>query len=90
MSPRSYSVGDRVIAIREYEGNNLIKGAHGTVLFYDAVNERYAVEYDEYVEGHTCDNECGHGYGWYTAESCLEPEPVQELAPHMTYEELMI
>lgn len=88
MGERVFKVGDRVIAISEYEGNDDIVGVTGTVIEVRGTS-LYSVAYDDYIGGHTCNGKCNDGHGWRTSARCLEffiiPEPVIT----MSYDEVM-
>ena len=89
MGERAFKVGDRVIAIRAWDGNDDIVGVTGTVVEVRGTSV-CSVNYDDYIGGHTCDGKCSDGHGWRTSASCLDffiiPEPVIT----MSYDEVMV
>ncbi len=86
---QKFSVGDRVIAIADFDNNFEIIGIASEVLGYND-NGLVAVKYDDHIEGHTLDERCEDGYGWYTDESCLELYQEPEIIVSMSYDEVMI
>jgi hypothetical protein len=65
-----FKVGDRVRAIKGCSGSNIL-GKIGTVL--KVSNCDVAVEFDEYIYGHTCGGKAKQGYGWWCKTDILEP-----------------
>lgn len=86
-----FKVGDRVLCVAKYDGNESIVNMTGTVLQLQP--HWVSIEYDELVdEGHDCDGLCTYGYGWNTGYECLELYKEPELAAEVTipYEALSI
>ena len=75
-----FKIGDRVICIDEYDGNDLIKGEKGIIKSlgsgcFGSEKNSYLVEFDNSVSGHY--GHGGHyidGHCWYIAESILRLE----------------
>jgi len=57
-----FKIGDRVIALEEYESNGSIVGQSGRII--DKNDGIYLVEFDKYISGHNGNdhqsNKCGH------------------------------
>ena len=86
-----FKIGDRVICIAPYDGNDEIVGLTGTVC--GRITSTWCgVQYDfPLTSGHSCSGNCDSPYGWETAFACLEhyvEEPPAVIA--MSYEELNI
>jgi hypothetical protein len=94
MSPKQtkkkFNIGDRVVAIDVYDGNEKIVGVSGNIISIRD-NGNCAVEFDEYVGGHSLEGRCEDGYGWYVTQSCLDhlQDYLIQLAPPMSYDEVM-
>lgn len=87
----TFRVGDRVIGVKEYDGNEDIVGTLGTIRAVEGSGS-YAVQYDDPIEGgHGCGIGIPNGYGWHTRGSCLAlyqpPAPVEV---QMSYDEVMM
>ena len=70
-----FSVGDRVVCVKPYDGNEKIVGVSGTVV--KAKKDYVGVAFDKDVAGHDLDGDCIFRYGWYFhsydgGESCIE------------------
>lgn len=90
MQTFNFAVGDRVVGIEAYDGNDEIVGVAGTILAIDS-DGRYSVEYDDEVSGHNLESRCADGHGWHTGGHSLAPykDPENPLAPPMAYDEVM-
>lgn len=69
-----FKIGDRVVCIGIMSNNPKTKGAHGRVVADDCYMERLGVEFDEYIEGHTCADRAKSGHGWYVDPGLLRHE----------------
>ena len=71
----TFSIGDRVIVTHSYDGNEKIVGMCGVVIEREKLGgKRYAVRFDEDVDGHSCGGRCADGRGWWVPGQYLEPE----------------
>jgi len=71
----AFKVGDRVRY--RYDGvpphiHTINSVAIGTVVVYDAVIGSIGVEFDEFIDGHSCNGYAQYGYGWNLTEHDLE------------------
>lgn len=71
-----FKIGDRVMAIKPYDGNERIVGKTGTVVGF--MGARIGVEFDEIVDGHSCSymglKSLGEsGCCWWCPAETLEP-----------------
>lgn len=67
-----YEIGDRVKAVVDYPmlNNNIFAGDLGTVC---ELGFRVGVKWDkELPNGHSCDEHCKYGHGWYVEEHEIE------------------
>lgn len=77
MRPK-FKKGDRVLAIKNYDGNNLLRGVKGTVMERMSPAGRqqehaiYAVCFDLCVDGHSFGSRCKMGYGYYLPSTHLK------------------
>ncbi len=74
-----FQVGDRVVLIvdRPDANESMHPGLCGTVtlaLDLDDETQRIGVEWDLYVDGHTCDDTCESGHGWFVNSTDVMPE----------------
>lgn len=73
-------IGDRVIAIEEYDGNSSIVDKHGTILYIDKCSWTdhyiYTVQFDDCIEGgHRGTGGTGlNGHCWNLEVQCLKLE----------------
>ena len=88
---RKFSIGARVIAVKEWDGNLSIVGTIGTVVGYDYFGN-VCVAYDEFVGGHTLNGLCQKGHGWRCPERCLGHYVAASTPSIITlsYEEVML
>ena len=86
-----FKIGDRVICVSEYDGNQEIVGMTGTVCG-PMRPDWCGVVYDSALtRGHDCRGNCDAPYGWETSYACLELyEDSANVVPAMAYEELNI
>ena len=65
----SFDIGDRVIATKTIDGNNLT-GKYGTVV---STGDYIGVQFDERIPGgHDCRGQGTLGYCWFCYCSCLQ------------------
>ncbi len=74
-----FYVGDRVVLITDRPDCNedMHPGLTGTVVQLDDQEQdcpRIGVAWDREIGGHSCDNNCESGFGWYVDESDIQPE----------------
>ena len=81
-----FNIGDRVRCIVDHpdNNNNIVRGSTGTVVNCEDVNIFCSasaivygivfVEWDEYVNGHSCDGSAKYGYGWNVEQHQIELE----------------
>lgn len=69
-----FEIGDRVCSIVNYpdDNQNIVIGSVGTVVNIDY--NIICVEWDDDVEGHTCDGNAMDGHGWNVEEYQIELE----------------
>lgn len=65
MEDSKFQTGDRIRATVTV-GAEEVNDAVGTIIDIDFHD--YAVRFDEYIGGHTCDGLCEDGYGWWVYE----------------------
>lgn len=91
MRHRLFQVGDRVIAMKQCDGNESIVGLVGTVMNYSG--EMVGVMFDDLISfGHNLNGGCENGYGWYVFDDVLQHYTDPEVSIEnvsVTYEELM-
>lgn len=68
-----FKVGDRVKAIKPTSSNMNIVGKVGTIAHVIPNWTGYCVEFDEYINGHSCGGNAKDGHGWNCDEDTLEP-----------------
>ena len=66
-----FKIGDRVMAIKPYDDNEIIVGKTGTVVGFTGVE--IGVEFDEIVGGHSCYSNGKSGCCWWCSAETLEP-----------------
>lgn len=74
-----FKIGDRVKAVKEYEGNKNIVGKIGTVIALNGYDtDRVGVEFDDTIGfgGHTCGGKGKDNHCWWCDDYILEPAPV--------------
>lgn len=78
-----FKIGDRVKCIAAHDGNRHIVGQEGTVRSVSAILNTVAVEFDNYVHGHSLlsSYRCEPGHGWHIDADKLEliPKPKHDL-----------
>jgi len=89
MIQKKFDICDRVICSKSSTGysanSNLHYGMRGTVCHYimdtieDTTKYTVGVRFDVYVSGHSCNNHCEYGYGWYVEECDLELDVDDEM-----------
>ena len=87
----NFVIGDRVVAIESYDGNESIIGKAGTIMYIDEYREMH-VCFDEEIElGHTLGGRCEEGHGWHMPARCVEllVEPDVEVMQTISYDEVM-
>ena len=69
-----FEIGDRVRSIVDHPDNHqyIVIGSKGTVVYIDY--NLIFVEWDDYVDGHTCDGKATDGHGWNVEQSQIELE----------------
>lgn len=69
-----FQIGDRVCSIVNHPDNNecIVVGSAGTIVDIDGIV--ICVEWDEYVNGHSCDGSAKYGYGWNLEQHQIELE----------------
>ena len=68
----NFKKDDRVICIKEFEGNKDIIGVAGTIISLNSDGYDCAVEFDRKIkEGHTCGGTVKLSRGWYISFDCL-------------------
>ena len=71
-----FKIGDRVKAVKEYDGNKNIVGKIGTVIaLYDYGTGNIGVEFDDKIAFgvHTCGGKGKDGHCWWCSDDTLEP-----------------
>ena len=71
-----FKIGDRVKAIKEYDGNENIVGKIGTVIImFDHVRDQIGVEFDDTIGfgGHSCGGRGKDEHCWWCSDRILEP-----------------
>lgn len=72
----NFKVGDRVRAIKDYDGNDHIVNQTGTVIVGGV--HHAGVEFDKAVNGHDCGGRGKHNYCWWCTNDVLEPVAANE------------
>lgn len=71
-----FCIGDRVLCVVDSPSDNddIKIGTEGTVVQYsDKYNPPVGVFWDQIIpDGHTCDNACPVGHGWFVEEHEVE------------------
>lgn len=65
-----FKKGDRVKCINNDGWCRDIIGRYGVVV--EVRENDYAVEFDKFMDGHSCNGNAKHGYGWYCTNKMLE------------------
>ena len=71
-----FKIGDRVKAVKEYDGNKNIVGKIGTVIALHGYGaDNIGVEFDDKIgfDGHTCGGKGKYGHCWWCSDDTLEP-----------------
>jgi hypothetical protein len=76
MSERKFKKGDRVIGIGTFDDKR-IDCLYGTVIGEKSSRGNYPIEFDEYINGHSCISSgrcvpCEPGHGWWVPPSQLK------------------
>ena len=69
-----FKISDRVIAVKEYDGNKNIVGKIGTVIaLHDYGADNIGVEFDDEIgfAGHTCGGKGKDGHCWWCSDDTL-------------------
>lgn len=69
-----FKVGDRVKCTKSVDKKTAVIGKYGTVMHVSWDN-RYAVEFDVNIDGHSCAGRVKSTRGWYCPADALEPAP---------------
>ena len=70
---KKFSIGDRIVIARDMTPGSMdynpkiLSGMTGTVIY--SVSGRVGIRFDSYIHGHTCQNRCPNGYGWFIEAS---------------------
>ena len=67
-----FKVGDRVKCVNDGILRKPIVGKLGTIVVSGANGCDYGVEFDDYINGHSCGYSCKNGHGWYCNGNMLE------------------
>ena len=70
---RRFQIGDRVVLNAGYRYMSLPADMAGTVVGFSG-DISYAVDFDDWENGHDCDGLARPGHGWYIQDSRLDPE----------------
>lgn len=68
---KKFSIGDRIIIARDMNPGHwdytsrIHSGMTGTVVYSSDGGDRVGIQFDSYIHGHTCQNRCPNGYGWF-------------------------
>lgn len=76
-----FKIGDRVKAVKEYDGNKNIVGKIGTIITLNGYGTAHVgVEFDDNIgfRGHNCGGNGKNGHCWWCADYILEPAPVND------------
>ena len=76
-----FKIGDRVKAVKEYDGNKNIVGKIGTVIALHGYGADFiGVEFDDEIDfgGHSCDGKGKDGHCWWCLDRILEPVDYNE------------
>ena len=77
-----FKVGDRVKCIKEFDNNAVAVGKVGTVI--GVISYKTHVEFDDFIDGHSCGGEGKRGYCWNFNEDYLELAKVDRYELHIT------
>lgn len=66
-----FKIGDRVRAVKPYDGNEMIVGKTGTVVCLEEI--LIGVEFDGSIDGHGCRSNGKMDHCWWCSEEILEP-----------------
>lgn len=70
----SFKIGDRVVCIEPFDGNNRCVGLTGTIIALKHKHWDYGVQFDEkFSGGHTCNRKGKDGHCFYGFSSELMP-----------------
>lgn len=76
MDTNKFKVGDRVTCTKNYDKERTmykIKGLEATIVVEPSIRGlRYGLEFDEYIDGHSCDLHGKRGYCWWVPEKYIE------------------
>ena len=67
-----FKVGDRVKCVNDGILRKPIVGKLGTIVVSGANDCDYGVEFDDYINGHSCGYSCKNGHGWYCNGNMLD------------------
>lgn len=67
-----YRVGDRVIAIQEYDRNKNIINQEGIIIDINYDLKEYGVKFNNHIDGHDLNRRCEDGHGWWVLSSRLK------------------
>lgn len=69
-----FEIGDRVCSIVDNPDDNdsIVIGSSGTVVYIDG--DIISIDWDEYVDGHTCNGYARDGHGWNMEKHRIELE----------------
>lgn len=79
-------LGDRVLVIDEYEGNEYIKNKKGKVI--NLRRKSVGICFDEMIHGHDCNGRCKEGYGWNVPYEILKKLRKSKYVKQLNWEDV--
>lgn len=82
MAKVKFQVGDRVVLLVDHPDNNnyLVAGCTGTVCkVFTSIPDTFGVDWDDDIEGHSCDGTCNDRHGWNVDVGDIERLVVRDI-----------